>query len=204
MTEISTQSESEKREQIISVARSLFAQLGWEKVTMNDIAQHVGTSKASLYYYFTDKESLFRAVVDREQQEFLQEINRLLSRNRSACWQLEHYAELRHRLFQHLLILGKLRGATLAGMKPLFKELLAGLREHELEAIEQILTRGNERGDFKVADVATMADLFLNVMQGLRMRYTGVLQFGEEEQEALRREQMLFVRVFTNGLRKNQ
>jgi TetR/AcrR family transcriptional repressor of mexJK operon len=202
-TENMSEIESDRKKQIVGVARGLFARLGWEKVTMNDIAQHVGTSKASLYYYFTDKESLFRAVVESEQQEFLDGMAASLSEKRSACWQLQHYAELRHHLFRELLNLGKLRVSSPAGIRPLFKDLLAGLREREMVMIEQILWQGRKSGELRVSDVREMAELFLNIMQGLRMHHTGAPHFSDEDQESLHNEIILFVKVFTNGIRKN-
>lgn len=46
------------REQIMLTALDLFSQYGIKKVTMNDIACHLGISKRTLYRHFEDKETL--------------------------------------------------------------------------------------------------------------------------------------------------
>ncbi len=53
----------QKREEIISTAERLFFSEGYDDVSMNDIAKDVGMSKATLYLYFDNKDSLFFAVV---------------------------------------------------------------------------------------------------------------------------------------------
>lgn len=47
---------------ILEAARKRFAHFGISKTTMNEIAADIGMSKASLYYYFPDKEKLFVAL----------------------------------------------------------------------------------------------------------------------------------------------
>lgn len=46
--------------QIFQVACRLFAQRGFDGVSMRDIAQECGVSKATLYHYFPDKDSILR------------------------------------------------------------------------------------------------------------------------------------------------
>jgi len=52
-----------KREDIINAAEKLFFLEGYDDVSMNDIAKDAGMSKATLYLYFDNKDSLFFAVV---------------------------------------------------------------------------------------------------------------------------------------------
>ena len=56
--------EKKKRQHdIINAAEKLFFSKGYDKVSMNDIALAVELSKATLYLYFENKESLFFAIV---------------------------------------------------------------------------------------------------------------------------------------------
>lgn len=52
-----------KWEDIINAAEKLFFLEGYDDVSMNDIAKDAGMSKATLYLYFDNKDSLFFAVV---------------------------------------------------------------------------------------------------------------------------------------------
>jgi AcrR family transcriptional regulator len=49
---------------IIDAARELFVTLGYESVTMREIAKRIGYSATSIYLHFEDKESLLLAVCD--------------------------------------------------------------------------------------------------------------------------------------------
>lgn len=55
-----------KREQIAVEAGRLFAAQGYDRTSVAEVAKAVGTSPASVFYYFEDKASLFRAVFERD------------------------------------------------------------------------------------------------------------------------------------------
>src|SRR4051812_21091433 len=55
--------QDQKREAIIRAAQKRFAHFGVSKTTMTEIADDVAMSKASLYYYFPDKLSLYASVI---------------------------------------------------------------------------------------------------------------------------------------------
>lgn len=55
---------SDLRIQILSAANALFIQQGYHGLSMREIAEKVGVSKAALYYHFKDKEELLLAILD--------------------------------------------------------------------------------------------------------------------------------------------
>ena len=58
-----TTREPERNNQIIDVARRLFARHGYRGTSLNMIAAEVGVSKSALYHHFPDKETLYRSLV---------------------------------------------------------------------------------------------------------------------------------------------
>jgi AcrR family transcriptional regulator len=58
--------DSAKRRQIMDGARRVFMDLGFDGASMGEIARAAGVSKGTLYVYFTDKSSLFQAIVEQE------------------------------------------------------------------------------------------------------------------------------------------
>ena len=52
---------AQKKAEIADVAARLFAASGFESTSVAEVAREVGTSPASIFYYFPDKASLFRA-----------------------------------------------------------------------------------------------------------------------------------------------
>jgi AcrR family transcriptional regulator len=51
-------------EQILSEAKRLFIEQGYHALSMRQIAEAVGVSKAALYYHFRDKQELFLAILE--------------------------------------------------------------------------------------------------------------------------------------------
>jgi AcrR family transcriptional regulator len=58
------------REEIVEIARGIFAKFGFRKTSMDEIAKAVKKAKSSLYYYFQNKEEVFQAVIEREAKCF--------------------------------------------------------------------------------------------------------------------------------------
>ena len=52
------------RARILEAACDLFTQKGYEKVSLREVAEVVGITKAALYYYFPTKEKMFEALVE--------------------------------------------------------------------------------------------------------------------------------------------
>ena len=64
-------SEREGRERVLREAHALFIERGFAEVSMQQIADASGMTKASLYYHFKDKEDLFAHVVQHEGRRLL-------------------------------------------------------------------------------------------------------------------------------------
>jgi AcrR family transcriptional regulator len=62
---------AERREQLITVARGLFAERGFEGTSVEEIAAQASVSKPVVYEHFGGKEGLYAVVVDREVRTLL-------------------------------------------------------------------------------------------------------------------------------------
>jgi len=62
---------AERREQLIDIARSLFAERGFEGTAIEEIASRAEVSKPIVYEHFGGKEGLYAVVVDREVLQLL-------------------------------------------------------------------------------------------------------------------------------------
>ena len=75
---------AERRHQLIDIARSLFAERGYEGTSIEEIAQRANVSKPVVYEHFGGKEGLYAVVVDREMSALLDGITLVpLTNNRS-------------------------------------------------------------------------------------------------------------------------
>ncbi|MGZ7496267.1 TetR family transcriptional regulator [Corynebacterium sp. ZY180755] len=75
----------ERREQLIRVGRSAFAELSFDGASVEEIAARAGVSKPVVYEHFGGKEGLYAVVVDREMTRLEQVITNSLSHGRSRA-----------------------------------------------------------------------------------------------------------------------
>src|SRR4051795_7747378 len=62
---------SERRQQLLNVARALFAEKGFDGTSVEEIAHRANVSKPVVYEHFGGKEGIYAVVVDREMQALL-------------------------------------------------------------------------------------------------------------------------------------
>jgi AcrR family transcriptional regulator len=69
----------ERRQQLLDVARALFAEKGFDGTSIEEIAHRAGVSKPVVYEHFGGKEGVYAVVVDREMRNLLDLIVSALS-----------------------------------------------------------------------------------------------------------------------------
>ncbi|WP_328526627.1 TetR/AcrR family transcriptional regulator [Kribbella sp. NBC_01510] len=74
---------AERREQLITIARGLFAQRGYEATSVEEIAARAEVSKPVVYEHFGGKEGLYAVVVDREVRALLDGVTGALTAGRA-------------------------------------------------------------------------------------------------------------------------
>jgi AcrR family transcriptional regulator len=203
----STKSGSDKNDKvrlIIEASQRRFGLYGIEKTSMREIADDLKLSKASLYYYFPDKESLYSAVVKKEQAEFLDKISeRILSFHEPEQLLLE-YASARLSYFRTLLNLSRLRFEDYSDLKPVFRETILLFKEKEKEIIIKIFEKGIHMGIFFISDPDSTASLFIDLLKGLRLSVVNdkkTLFIEQEEFAKLLENTNAFTKIFINGLK---
>ncbi len=68
----SPQQKALRRQQILDAAAGYFAEAAFEQVSLHDIAQRVGITKAALYRYFRNKEALFLALYHQQMEQLIE------------------------------------------------------------------------------------------------------------------------------------
>jgi AcrR family transcriptional regulator len=69
----------ERREQLLDIGRTLFAERGFEGTSVEEIAHKAGVSKPVVYEHFGGKEGLYAVVVDREMRRLLDMVTSALT-----------------------------------------------------------------------------------------------------------------------------
>jgi len=193
-----------KEKEILEAARSRFAHYGYSKVTMEEIASDVEMGKASLYYYFPTKEELFKSVIKKEQDLFVEEIENLLKQDFSASEKLRSYVIKRLEYFQQLVNLGTLNLHSVLDIKSVFKELLKAFETQEIFLIQKIIEEGKIKGEFDSGVNEKTNCLFIHLLQGLRLQTLRSIKgnrLENEHYESIKEEMMLFVDIFSKGIK---
>jgi AcrR family transcriptional regulator len=161
----------EKIDQILSAAQKRFGVYGFEKTAMHEIASDIGISKASLYYYFPDKQRLFNAVIESEQNELFQSVENKIKTIDSPVDVLSNYILIRLDFFKSFMNLGRLRHNEMRELKSGMKELISEFNNRELEIVTQILEKGKELQVFDISDCEETAKLFIETIKGYRSQF---------------------------------
>lgn len=61
-------------ENIITISAKLFAEKGYDKTSMQDIADAVGMSKGGIFHHFSSKEDIFNAVMERQFEQITETV----------------------------------------------------------------------------------------------------------------------------------
>ena len=160
-----------KKDLIIKAAQKRFSHFGVGKTTMNEIADDLSISKASLYYYFPDKLNLFAAVLQKiieaeelSSTDFINEKDPL----KALIIYLENRTKF---IIQHYNILEYLKTLGAAVPKEL-EPIFSSARTREITSIAVIITKGAEQKLLKATDPKKTAELLLDCLNGIRLSVT--------------------------------
>jgi AcrR family transcriptional regulator len=197
----------EKETLILDAAQNRIARFGFSKVTMDEIAQDIGLAKASLYYYYPTKEHIFRAVVAREQDKFLQQTKKILQQSGPAGKKLKAYVRERISLGKQLISLTALNSTIWQESKPGVRDLFVAFSRQEMNNITSIVSEGEQSGEFDVASPEKTAELILYVLQGLRLRFLQATQNQRETRiqiDHFEKQVDLLVEILLHGIVKRK
>jgi TetR/AcrR family transcriptional regulator len=201
-----SQGETEKISTILEAARKRFAHYGLAKTTMSEIASDIGMSKASLYYYFPDKEHLFVAVISREMDKFLAEMEIVAGGSEKASAKLNQYVQRRANYFRELINLWQVTDPHHESLKPAFSKFHDQFGKRERKLVENILQLGIDSLEFAPMDAVAHADLFVSGLQGFRtlmVKQRDSFLLTPEDYAQLNAYQTLFTTLFVKGISNN-
>jgi AcrR family transcriptional regulator len=154
---------------MLDAAARLFGTQRFHEVRMEDIAAEAGVGKGTLYRYFTDKDELFFALLERSARHIQERIQAMVAQAETPRGKIEAMVAGIIEFFDerpHLLDLIQ-RAEVMRGPDFPWKQT----RDTMIQMMLAHLQEAKERGDFQVRDPELVSLLLL---AGLR----GVLRFG--------------------------
>jgi AcrR family transcriptional regulator len=134
----------ERREQLLQVARKVFAQRGYHTVTMDDVATEAGITKPILYDHFPSKRDLYRGLLEVDLATLRKKIDAALesspgNRERIRA-SFQAYFDFMDEEGEGFRLLMK----EAVGAEEEFRELVGRFREDVLGAVTDVMIRESQ------------------------------------------------------------
>ncbi|MBR1929749.1 MAG: TetR/AcrR family transcriptional regulator [Paludibacteraceae bacterium] len=158
-----------RKEQILEKALELFLKRGYSGVSISILQEELGIGRATMYYYFKDKEQLFRTIVERYYIEPLQssvagqddillsgliEMRQKMHRESTSFFEAYHNAQITAYNLQSILFLATIKFPDLG-------HTIGELKKQETRLWKRAIKNSVDRGEIKPdIDVENLALAF--------------------------------------------
>ena len=168
---------------ILDSAAELLKEVGYKKMTIDELAKHAGLGKGTVYLYFNSKQDVALSFIDRQNALVQAQLREILRSKVSA----------RDRLLEMLIQRVMYRFQCVQGHKQGIDDLLIDLRPQLLERrakylsteariFAEILIEGRTTGEFTFEDPFKVAEAFLDATNSLLPHSLSPKQLGERSQ----------------------
>lgn len=193
-----------KHDEILDAALVLFGRKGYEGTTIEDIAEELGYAKASLYYYFTGKEAMVKALIyeametaDRAMDAYLRRSDDPVQNLRDLIGSyVDDYTAKRgfFNIYHHV---GHFMDSILSEDE---RRAMAQRMQEMNDKIIGMIRRGVEQGVYIDLDPQTLGEMVLGMISGLmnQMSLRGLQGF---DREALK---PTIVEILIRGIRRQE
>ncbi len=162
---------SKTKIKLVDVARQLFAKMGVENTTMNDIALASKKGRRTLYTYFKSKEEIYSAVVESELDMLSDTMKAVSEREISPDEKLIELIYTRLEAVKEVVF----RNGTLRAN--FFRDIwrVEKVRKRfdarEIALFRSVLAEGKEKGVFVIDDVDITANIIHYCVKGIEVPY---------------------------------
>jgi AcrR family transcriptional regulator len=125
---------------------------------MDDIGALVGMNKVSIYYYFKNKEALFKAMLKREADDYLAKMKREVGKIVGCREKINAWIELSFQYGTSSSVLRQVSMETLKNLTPLLAEFKAWSFTTSVEHVAFLLKEGRQRGEIRSCDTEKVAE----------------------------------------------
>jgi len=159
------------RDKLIEVARQLFARIGVDNTTMNDIAMASKKGRRTLYTYFNNKKEIYDAVIESELNLVYNSLETVTHKDLPADEKLLEFIQIRLESIKNVVF----RNGTLRA--DFFRDIwrVENVRKSidikEIACIQSILVDGIQQGIFEISNTHNMAVVLHHAFKGLEVPY---------------------------------
>jgi len=185
--------EPSMRDKVLNAASVMFMELGYEPVSINMIAERAGVTKASVYYYFTNKAVLFTASVTEMMKRIGDTTHRIVQANPDLRICLEQIALSKMNKAQSHVEFESLMREAMPFLTEDQREDIRNAEHRIHEALAQTFAKAMEEGHIAQGDPMLLSYSFSALLMIGNREKLGNTSYSPEELSAS------IVDLFWNG-----
>lgn len=144
--------ENSKAHEIAEAAISLFYKKGYHATSMQDIADHVGLQKGSLYYHISSKEELLQQITEETINGFVNDLEHIVTQNLTSRAKLEQAIQMHLARVTANIPMAAILFRELFSLSDDPNQIIKNATNHYLDLFAQIVKEGMDEGEFKQGD----------------------------------------------------
>ena len=141
----------ERKNQILDAAMSVFAQKGFHQARMDDIVEHSGLSKGTIYWYFKSKNEIIATIMGRIFETEFESLQGLLEEDSSAGSKIKKFINMAQYDVENMLLQTPLtyEFISAASRDSEIRLTLQKYLRSYIELIIPIIEQGVDSGEFR-------------------------------------------------------
>ena len=185
---------SERRQQILSVARDVFARRGYHQTTIDDIALQAGVARGTFYLYFEDKRAVFSDLIDRFASQLTMAIVRIVTDDpqRSVVDQVRENIRAIIGTCLTERSMTKILFTDAVGIDPAFDRKLFTFYDTVVQLLAESLKDGQALGIVEEGEPRVLAYLTIGALKELLYQAV-TLGYSEESADVLTQQMYTFL-----------
>ena len=158
------------RERILAVSAELFAEHGYDAVSLREICEAARVSKGAIYHHFASKEDLLAAIVISSLEELLDHVGQPQPPDITAADRLRAFICGQAELAQSRPTGFRVAMSRFASLGAA-KGQVEALRRAYVRSVRRIFTDGVESGEFRSIDIRAATRMVLAILYWLARWY---------------------------------
>jgi AcrR family transcriptional regulator len=185
---------TERRQQILSVAREVFSKRGYHQTTIDDIVAQAGVARGTFYLYFEDKRAVFSDLVDRFAGQLSMAIVRIVTDDAARSVTAQVRENIRAIIATSLAdrAMTKILFTDAVGIDPAFDRKLQTFYDTVVQLLTESLKDGQALGIVADGEPRVLAYLTIGALKELLYQAV-TLGFAEESADVLTQQMFTFL-----------
>lgn len=147
----------EKNRKIVDAAVELFSEKGYNKTTMQEIAETAGVGKGTIYRFFKSKDEMVSSLLEVYIEDIAERIRKAISKVSDPIEKMKSVIQVELDYYDENRNFARFMIREAWGTQKRFIEHIRKIKETRASLVEEILFQGMEQNVFKKVDSDTIA-----------------------------------------------